>query len=270
MNKIWYGMTTDGSFPAPVQANGFAEQLQPGQLWFGYPRGPQLTAGGTGFAVADSSNGVPIPLPFAPQQVALELQRPSLATPLFRNATGNGMNGWMSFSYSDLASAFAQGVSLNAAFGNINTDSTDLSGYKARAGKLITFHGMADPLTTPQWSINYFVDVASSMGGTAATQDFYRLFLIPGMGHCAGTGVMGQQALVRPSILLCPLRTGSMRGYRIGARKVSHRTKFRCRTRTRRLPVRSASIRRRSLTPGDQPAPYQASLVANKQSGSAS
>lgn len=191
VNKMWYGMTADGSVPAPAQANGFAEQLQPGQLWFGGPRGSELTAGGSGFAVADSANGVPVPLQFSPPQIALEMKNASLATPLFHNATGNGTNGWMSLSYSQLASAFAQGVSLNPVFGNINTDSTDLSGFKARGGKLITFHGMADPLIPPQGSINYFANVANGMGGVAVTQNFYRLFLIPGMGHCSGAGANG-------------------------------------------------------------------------------
>ncbi|WP_242665969.1 tannase/feruloyl esterase family alpha/beta hydrolase [Paraburkholderia ginsengiterrae] len=200
VNKIWYGMTTDGSVPAPQQATGFAEQLQPNQLWFGYPRGAQLTAGGTGLAVADSANGVPMPIPFATQQVALELQKPSLASPFFQNATGNGTaNGWMSLSYASLASAFAQGVALNTVFGNINTDSTDLSGFKAHNGKLITFHGMADPLIPPQGSISYFANVANGMGGVAATQNFYRLFLIPGMGHCAGVSVNGITGVSPPA-----------------------------------------------------------------------
>jgi hypothetical protein len=191
LNKIWYGETTDGSVPAPRQANGYTEQLRQKQLWFGYPRGGELTAGGSGFAVADSLNGVPVPLPFGADQVAIEMQKPTLSTPAFHNATGNGTNGWISLSYPDLASAFARGVALDASFGNINTDRTDLSAFKARNGKLIMYHGMADSAIPQQGSVNYFVNVANKMGGIAATQEFYRLFLVPGMGHCGGGPVNG-------------------------------------------------------------------------------
>ena len=62
----------------------------------------------------------------------------------------------------------------------------DLSAFKARGGKLIQYHGWADPLIPPENSINYYESVASRQGGPDKTQDFYRLFLVPGMGHCGG------------------------------------------------------------------------------------
>jgi feruloyl esterase len=37
-------------------------------------------------------------------------------------------------------------------------------------------------------STNYFTRVSEAMGGDAATQEFLRLYLVPGMGHCAGVG----------------------------------------------------------------------------------
>jgi feruloyl esterase len=62
----------------------------------------------------------------------------------------------------------------------------DLSAFKARGGKLIQYHGWADPFIPTENSINYYESVVARQGGLPQTQDFYRLFLIPGMGHCNG------------------------------------------------------------------------------------
>jgi feruloyl esterase len=62
----------------------------------------------------------------------------------------------------------------------------DISAFKARGGKLIQYHGWADPLIPTENSINYYESVAARQGGLDQTEDFYRLFLIPAMGHCAG------------------------------------------------------------------------------------
>lgn len=44
------------------------------------------------------------------------------------------------------------------------------------------YHGLADVLIPAQGSINYYNRVLSQMGGLAAVQSFYRLYLIPGHG----------------------------------------------------------------------------------------
>ena len=62
----------------------------------------------------------------------------------------------------------------------------DLSAFKARGGKLIQYHGWADALIAPENSVNYYESVIASQGGPERTRDFYRLFLVPGMGHCGG------------------------------------------------------------------------------------
>ena len=71
-------------------------------------------------------------------------------------------------------------------------------------GKLIQWHGFSDPLVTPLGSVEYYNRVVAAQGkvgngkkavGTsgsldnkalAKTQEFYRLFMAPGVGHCAG------------------------------------------------------------------------------------
>ncbi len=65
----------------------------------------------------------------------------------------------------------------------------DLRRFKARGGKLILYHGWADAGgggIAPLKTVDYYETVEKTMGGSAATQDFLRLFMIPGMGHCRG------------------------------------------------------------------------------------
>jgi Tannase and feruloyl esterase len=59
----------------------------------------------------------------------------------------------------------------------------DLRKFKAHGGKLIQYHGWEDPAIPPRDSIAYFNSVQSKMGDTST---FYRLFMAPGMLHCAG------------------------------------------------------------------------------------
>jgi feruloyl esterase len=64
-----------------------------------------------------------------------------------------------------------------------NSWNPDLSAFQKRGGKLIQYHGWADPAIPAGDSIDYFKAVRARMGDTAG---FYRLFLAPGMLHCRG------------------------------------------------------------------------------------
>ena len=64
--------------------------------------------------------------------------------------------------------------------------SHDLRAFKARGGKLIMWHGLSDASIVATSSVGYYEGVEKLMGGRAQTQDFFRLFLIPGVHHCAG------------------------------------------------------------------------------------
>jgi feruloyl esterase len=59
----------------------------------------------------------------------------------------------------------------------------DLSAFTKHGGKLIQYHGWNDPAIPPRGSIRYHDELAAKMGDTAG---FYRLYMIPGMLHCAG------------------------------------------------------------------------------------
>ena len=70
--------------------------------------------------------------------------------------------------------------------GTIAATSADLGAFKARGGKLISYHGWTDALIVPRSTINYYDKVVKASGGLEKTQDFFRLFMAPGMDHCAG------------------------------------------------------------------------------------
>jgi hypothetical protein len=67
----------------------------------------------------------------------------------------------------------------------INSDNPDLRAFAARGGKLILFQGWADAAITPWGTIQYYQDIERTMGADQAHR-FVRLFLAPGMMHCAG------------------------------------------------------------------------------------
>jgi len=60
----------------------------------------------------------------------------------------------------------------------------DLSRFKARGGKIVSYFGWADPALNPMMGVGYYESVMKTMG--PSTPDFYRLFMVPGMSHCAG------------------------------------------------------------------------------------
>lgn len=73
----------------------------------------------------------------------------------------------------------------------IGTDNPDLSGFQNTGGKLIVWHGLADQLIFPKGTIDYRERVERLMGGPTKVDDFFRLFLAPGVDHCAGGTTVG-------------------------------------------------------------------------------
>jgi tannase/feruloyl esterase len=82
----------------------------------------------------------------------------------------------------------------NAGF--IESSDPHLDTFKARGGKLLLYHGWADPGPAPANTIAYYNEVARSLRGSKLDgnqDDWMRLFLLPGVGHCGG-GVGPDQA----------------------------------------------------------------------------
>jgi feruloyl esterase len=73
--------------------------------------------------------------------------------------------------------------------GALDATDPDLRPFRQRGGKLIHYHGFSDPDIPPQASIAYHdrvVALASARGEGPGVDGYYRLFMVPGMGHCGG------------------------------------------------------------------------------------
>lgn len=71
----------------------------------------------------------------------------------------------------------------------LDASEPDLSAFHARGGRLLVWHGLADPHITPMNAIAYYQAVRDTLG-QQATDEMMRLFLIPGMYHCGrGNGL---------------------------------------------------------------------------------
>jgi feruloyl esterase len=77
----------------------------------------------------------------------------------------------------------------------LDANNPDIRAFKRRGGKLIMYHGSADPFITPLNSLDYYAAVIKAGGGDDGSPDedavnetraFARLFMVPGMNHCAG------------------------------------------------------------------------------------
>lgn len=75
---------------------------------------------------------------------------------------------------------------MNASGATFDATNPDLTAFRDDGGKLLIYHGLADPAISPIGTIAYYQAVEDHMGGPAATQQFARLFLMPGMSHCSG------------------------------------------------------------------------------------
>ncbi len=79
----------------------------------------------------------------------------------------------------------------------IDSTSPDLSDFRALGGKMIIYHGWDDARVNPRNTLHYFDAVADALHGrrrpaedargpARQVQQFLRIFMAPGMTHCAG------------------------------------------------------------------------------------
>jgi feruloyl esterase len=94
---------------------------------------------------------------------------------------GNADWNYLTFDLRDVAKA-------DQVASEMNSIDLDLRPFLKRGGKLLQYHGWSDPGIPPLSSVNYYNQVMEHMTtvSTLAKASFYRLFMVPGMGHCRG------------------------------------------------------------------------------------
>jgi len=65
-----------------------------------------------------------------------------------------------------------------------NATDTDISAFRDAGGKLIMWHGLADPGVPAEGTLHYYNAVRERLG--TSTDDFLTMYLLPGVGHCGG------------------------------------------------------------------------------------
>jgi feruloyl esterase len=73
---------------------------------------------------------------------------------------------------------------IDAAVGWVDAVDPDLRGFEGHGGKLLLYAGWRDTAITPENTVLYYESVLEEMG--PAQDDWMRLFMVPGMGHCGG------------------------------------------------------------------------------------
>jgi feruloyl esterase len=121
--------------------------------------------------------------------------------------------------YNPLTVNYDRDIHLVTAKSPAVNNSTDISAFIRRGGKLIFFHGLSD--SGPPWpyTVKYFHDVAARQGwGHSSHQhdhgrdsgpsdealrragDFMKLYLVPNMGHCGGNAATDQFDMLTPLV----------------------------------------------------------------------
>lgn len=198
INKIWYGMTTDGSAPDPAEDNGVTNTLSDYRRWFGFARGTSLY--NAFFTKHDprmrellkaaAESGDSLGADFA----AIAREDSKIAGRGFMNASGNGEGGWRKFSYEELVETAERAAKLDPIFENVSSTDPDLSAFKARGGKFVSWHGWNDEAIPIQGTTRYYDRVIEAMGGLEEVQSFFRLYLVPGAGHMSPQGTSNPAA----------------------------------------------------------------------------
>jgi hypothetical protein len=88
---------------------------------------------------------------------------------------------------------------MTASAALLNADDPDLSAFRNAGGKMVMYHGWADPLVTPYKTVEYYDAVRKTLGGTEPVDGFLRLFMVPGLDHC-GVQRTGEETGFGPGV----------------------------------------------------------------------
>ena len=133
------------------------------------------------FGNFDAPTNTATKLTLSAPQAAMLWKTPPLALP-----AAQYIDHFMAYNIDDTEASITRTTAVYAQsvvdWGLMN--SPDLRAFKQRGGKMIAWIGNADPAVSPKDTIRWFKSVDAREAGQAS--DFLRLFVIPGMNHCAG------------------------------------------------------------------------------------
>ncbi|KAL3419315.1 feruloyl esterase b [Phlyctema vagabunda] len=142
------------------------------QLWFGIPPGASFD----GLAnTTVYSNGSVLPVPFSAPEFWIRYfiyQDPEFET--------------LQMTFHDFQIAFALSVAKYAVI--FGSEDPDLTEFGKSGGKLLSWHGLADQYISPEGTIKFRKEVERLADSSEIVDDYYRLFLAPGVAHCVGNG----------------------------------------------------------------------------------
>jgi len=92
-------------------------------------------------------------------------------------------SGWTKDTFSIAQNAHEADARVGAILNSIDPN---LRPFKSHGGKLIQYAGWGDTAISPESDIDYHNAVSRELGPHEDVQDFYRLFMVPGMAHCGG------------------------------------------------------------------------------------
>ncbi|KAF2713839.1 tannase and feruloyl esterase [Pleomassaria siparia CBS 279.74] len=149
-------------------------------IWPGLPYGTSMR----GVAdIAISPEGVRSPKPFG--YSLAHIQKLLLRNPTFNIST---------LTYETYVALWAQSAQEYSWL--LDAESPDLTGLRDAGTKLLSWHGINDQLVSYEKTIQYRQRVEMEMGGAKVVDEYYRLFLAPGVMHCGfGSGPTPNRAL---------------------------------------------------------------------------
>ena len=87
----------------------------------------------------------------------------------------------------DAPKIYAHGGAFSeSAMDFMGTGSTRYEHFRASGKKLMVYSGQADPVFSSKYHIRWYNKLVQATGDLRKTQDFARLFVVPGMNHCGG------------------------------------------------------------------------------------
>lgn len=141
--------------------------------------GTPLTPGQVAFGSELAWAGVFVPAsadqPIFSTMIAME----ALPNLIFEDGVPDG------FKLADLRFDLATFEQLKARHPLFDATNSDLSAFVKRGGKLIVWHGWADPHISPSNAIAYHEALIRTLGADTVA-GFERLYLLPGVHHCEG------------------------------------------------------------------------------------